>query len=240
MKRSIVSVMKLYVFLLILILCACEQAPAKKETAVPTPAPTLDTSAIVKAEPKVERVIDYDTTQWFEVVPAEGVELDLRYATTDNFTKEVIYPCGRCFINKKSAPRFLLALDSFRSQGYGVKLFDCYRPHPAQERLWAIVPNPQYVADPKKGSMHNRGLAIDLTLTTLSDGAEVDMGAPFDFFGRRAYHDFMDLPEEVLQHRTILKGTLAAFGFKHTRTEWWHYSDRHNWADIATFEWPCQ
>ena len=164
--------------------------------------------------------------------------MDIRYATENNFTKNIIYPCGRCFLRKSSAKTFYKAAIALRKQGYGIKLFDCYRPHPAQQRLWDIVPDPRYVADPAKGSMHNRGRAVDFTLTDLA-GNELDMGTAFDFFGKRAYHDFKDLPSDVLKRRQILISTMSQFGYKHIRTEWWHYSDTLNRGDISSFEWPC-
>jgi len=183
-------------------------------------------------------IINYDTLQWAEILPSENIQLDIRYATTNNFTKEIIYDCPRCFIRRSSLKAFENIVADLKRQNYGIKLFDCYRPHPAQEKLWSIVTNPMYVADPKKGSMHNRGHAIDVTLTDLN-GKELDMGTPFDFFGKRAYHDFTDLPVDILQRRRILKETMASHGFQHIRTEWWHYSDENNWSDISSFEWAC-
>lgn len=182
--------------------------------------------------------IDFDTSSWVEIIATDLIQLDIRYATENNFTKKQIYDCARCFLNKAAAKKFYQAAHDLIGQGYGIKLFDCYRPHPAQKRLWQIVPNPMYVADPAEGSMHNRGLAIDLTLTD-STGRSLDMGTEYDFFGPQAYHDFTDLDKRVLERRALLKSTLAKYGFGHIRTEWWHYSDTTQFTDIAQFEWPC-
>ena len=87
--------------------------------------------------------------------------------------------------------------------------------------------------------MHNRGLAVDVGLCDL-EGRMLDMGSAFDFFGRKAHHDYMELPKDILWRRAALKKTMAEFGFNHTRTEWWHYSDKNNWHEITNFEWKCQ
>ena len=105
--------------------------------------------------------------------------------------------------------------------------------------MWEIVPNPQYVANPVKGSVHNRGGAVDISLVSL-DGKALDMGTDFDFFGKRAYHDNLDLPNEILTNRKILKETMEQHGFESIRTEWWHYNFTAAYRDeAADFRWPC-
>ena len=101
------------------------------------------------------------------------------------------------------------------------------------------MPNPSYVTPPKKGSMHNKGLAVDLTIVD-EDGKELDMGTTFDFFGKKAHHDHTDLPEEVLKNRTLLKETLAKYGFRHIRTEWWHYSYILKSHALSDMIWECE
>ncbi len=181
---------------------------------------------------------DYDTTVWTEIVEQPHIRLDLKYATTANFTKQKIYPCGRCFLRKQTGNQFLRLVQNVKKLNFGFILYDCYRPHDAQKKLWEIVPNPMYVADPKKGSMHNRGLAIDLGLTD-ENGTILNMGTEFDYFGKRAYHDYLDLPDSILARRTTLKELMKSHGFKHTRTEWWHYSDSQHWAEVDSFNWKC-
>ena len=223
-----------YVFFSIFLIVAC--SPNKREVTNER-TKTVDQSGPDPTE-KASIIFDFDTSHWVEILSNEHIQLDIRYATANNFTKQIIYDCPRCFLNKVAAEKFRNAIADLVSLGYGVKLFDCYRPHPAQQRLWDIVPNPMYVADPAEGSMHNRGLAIDMTLTD-SQGRAHDMGTSYDFFGKEAYHDFVDLDSSILARRKLLKSTMARHGFGHIRTEWWHYSDTTQFTEIAQFEWPC-
>ncbi|MGB0524819.1 MAG: NADase-type glycan-binding domain-containing protein [Flammeovirgaceae bacterium] len=150
---------------------------------------------------------------------------DLKYATSDNFIGEPIYECGRCLMRFEAAMALLKANELFTAQGYRIKFFDCYRPLHAQKVMWNKFPNPSYVANPYKGigSIHNRGGAVDITLVDES-GKELNMGTPFDFFGKEAHQDNFDLPQEVLANRKILREGMEASDFRHIRTEWWHYS----------------
>lgn len=170
---------------------------------------------------------------------SDDFSYDLRYATTDNFLKSQVYECGECYTRARTAKALIQANKDFMKEGVRIRFFDCYRPHDVQFRMWEIVPNPQYVADPEKGSIHNRGGAVDITLETL-EGDPLDMGTDFDFFGRKAYHDNLDLPEEVLRNRALLKNIMADHGFASIRTEWWHYNLGGATAyPVANFRWDC-
>ncbi|MCJ7467432.1 MAG: M15 family metallopeptidase, partial [Maribacter sp.] len=170
---------------------------------------------------------------------SDGFAYDLRYATTNNFLKSKVYDCPECYTRVKTAKALIEANEEFKKKGVRIKFFDCYRPNSVQYKMWAIVPNPQYVADPVKGSIHNKGVAVDITLVTL-DGKELDMGTDFDFFGRAAYHDNEDLPREILENRKLLKETMERHGFWSIRTEWWHYNLGAASNDkIADFKWTC-
>lgn len=166
------------------------------------------------------------------------MQLDIRYATKNNFTKEQIYPCGRCFLRKEAKQALAEAEKELKKKGYKFVLFDCYRPAPAQQKLWEIVPNPDYVTPPEKGSMHNRGLAVDLSLMDI-DGNLLDMGTSYDYFGKEAHTDYMDHPKEVLDNRKLLTETMEKFGFKGIRTEWWHFSFQNLSSPINSWEWGC-
>ena len=164
---------------------------------------------------------------------------DLRYATENNFLKAKVYECAECYTRVKTARALLKANKEFIDKGYKIKFFDCYRPNSVQYKMWKIVPNPQYVANPVKGSIHNKGGAVDITLVTLK-GEELDMGTDFDFFGKRAYHDNLDLPQEILDNRLLLKTTMEKHGFWSIRTEWWHYNLSAGSNDkVANFKWDC-
>ncbi len=165
---------------------------------------------------------------------------DMRYATDNNFLKAKVYDCAECYTRVKTAKALIAANEEFLKNGVRIKFYDCYRPNSVQYKMWELVPNPQYVANPVKGSIHNKGGAVDITLIDL-EGNELDMGTDFDFFGRRAYHDNVDLPEEILQNRKLLKETMEKHGFWSIRTEWWHYNLSAASNDrVANFKWPCE
>ena len=211
------------------------QAACKKEHAGGAiTASVVDTVAQTAKPP-----IDYDTTQWKELTAADGVILDIRYATSNNFVKEAIYPCGRFFLRPEAAEALLQVNQSLSSHGYTLLLFDGYRPSPAQQKLWDKVPDRNYVAPPSEGSMHNRGVAVDLSLAG-PNGAEADMGTPYDFFGPEAHRDYADLSEAVLQRRQLLRSAMESAGFQSIRTEWWHFSFSHGSYPLDQWQWPCK
>lgn len=166
--------------------------------------------------------------------------LDMKYATTDNFLKKAVYPCEKCFVKGVVAKALVDIQKELLRKGYRIKLFDCYRPHSVQKKMWKIMPNPGYVANPKGGSVHNRGAAVDITLTDLK-GNELDMGTGFDHFGKEAAHWYKDLSDEVKANRKLLRSTMESHGFTTIRTEWWHY----NYVGgkkykISDFTWKCE
>ena len=183
--------------------------------------------------------VDYDVSQWMEITEEDGVVLDLRYATKNNFTKFQIYDCARCFLRPELAKRIkTLQKDISNRYGMKLKLFDCYRPRPAQQKLWDIVPNETYVTNPAKGSMHNRGLAVDITLIN-KDGEELNMGTAFDHFGVDAHTTNRNLPEDVLKNRDILTKLMEVHGLKGITSEWWHFSLKTVKAPLDDWVWAC-
>lgn len=153
----------------------------------------------------------------------EKFKLDIRYSTTNNFTEEVLYDCAKCLLLPEVAEAITNANYYFCDRGYKIKFFDCYRPLSVQKKMWKKVPNRIYVADPARGSVHNRGAAVDLTLVTL-DGKEIDMGTDYDFFGRAAHTNNYNLPKEVLENRKLLQEGMQKFGFSIIQSEWWHFN----------------
>ena len=164
---------------------------------------------------------------------------ELKYATPDNFLKQAVYDCGECYLRKSTAEALVKANEAFKQLGYRIKLFDCYRPLSVQKKMWKILPGTHYVANPAKGSKHNRGAAVDLTLVD-AQGKELNMGTPFDFFGKEAHHTYTQYSKEVLENRKLLKETLDKFNFKSIYSEWWHYEYRPEMqSKVENFEWQC-
>ena len=152
-----------------------------------------------------------------------GVVVELKYATTDNFMKQQVYPEGaRCLLLERTVKQLLVAAKSLEDAGFRLKLYDCYRPQSVQAELWKHQPRPGYVMDPKKGSTHSRGTAVDLTLVTL-DGGSVEMPSDYDFFGKAAHHRYGGGSAEARARRDLLREAMEVAGFKPNPLEWWHY-----------------
>lgn len=164
---------------------------------------------------------------------------DMKYATEDNFLHAKVYDCASCFLRFKTVRALIAANDKFIKKGYKIKLFDCYRPLDIQKKMWELVPNPKYVANPIKGSIHNRGGAVDLTLVTL-EGKELDMGTAFDFFGEEASHGYPFSDKKIIDNRKMLKKIMLQNGFKAFDSEWWHYNLASAMTDnVANTKWKC-
>jgi D-alanyl-D-alanine dipeptidase len=165
---------------------------------------------------------------------------DMKYATEDNFLKAKVYDCAECFLRLKTVKALVKANKKFIKKGYRIQLFDCYRPLDIQKRMWQIVSNPEYVADPAKGSIHNRGGAVDITLVD-SSGVALDMGTPFDFFGPEAGHHFDNLSDAVKENRAFLKRIMQKSGFVPFNSEWWHYNLKNASKDrVSNTKWDCK
>lgn len=164
---------------------------------------------------------------------------EMKYATDDNFLKSKVYDCAECYLRLKTIKALLNANEKFKKKGYRIKIFDCYRPLDIQKKMWKIVSNPKYVADPKKGSIHNRGGAVDITLVDLK-GKELDMGTPFDYFGVEASHNYQSLSNEVKRNRKLLRKIMTKNDFVAFESEWWHYNLKNSNKDsVSNFKWKC-
>ncbi|KDN55519.1 M15 family metallopeptidase [Flavobacterium seoulense] len=165
---------------------------------------------------------------------------DMKYATEDNFLKAKVYDCAECYLRLKTVKALIEANNVFVKKGFRIKLFDCYRPLDIQKKMWEIVSNPSYVANPAKGSIHNRGGAVDITLVD-KDGKELDMGTGFDFFGIEASHKYDKLSKDVKNNRKLLKRIMLKNGFKALDSEWWHYNLQSALKDkVANEKWECK
>lgn len=213
-------------------LFCCLFLPALCATAQKDPKPTKS---------KVPTSLEQKEADAFRDVAAldPSIRLDIRYATDNNFTKAKIYDCPRCLLRPEAAAAIVKANAMLKARGLSLKMFDCYRPRPYQQRLWDKVPNPNYVSPPAKGSMHSRGAAVDLTIVD-AQGKALDMGTEYDFFGVEAHSDNMKLAAEVLKNRKLLRETMEAVGFQGIRTEWWHFSFRGKTFPLSDYVWPCK
>ena len=150
--------------------------------------------------------------------------LDIRYATEDNLTGRALYPFPAALLRRSAAVKLAKAADALRAKGLRLVVYDAYRPLSAQKALWAAKPDPKWVANPKKGSSHNRGCAVDLALADKS-GKPLAMPSKYDEFGPRARHGAAGVPAAARRNAETLKAALKAAGFEPLADEWWHYRD---------------
>lgn len=165
-----------------------------------------------------------------EVIP--GIMVELRYATARNFTGQPLYPDAEARLIPATAAKLAAVQCGLKRLRLGLKVWDAFRPRRAQQRMWDVLPDARFVAPPERGSRHNRGAAVDVTLVRLLDGAELPMGTDFDDFTGRAALEFDDLPPEVVANRRLLRNAMEQGGFSGIRSEWWHFDDQ-DWQ-----EWP--
>jgi len=170
-----------------------------------------------------------------------SVVLDIRYATTDNFVGKIVYPTAKCFLRKEVAERLVQVQRDVQSQGYGLKVFDCYRPFSVQKIFFQIVPDPNFVAQPKEvdgkpveGSKHNRGAAVDLTLVDKA-GKELPMPTPFDDFTEKARPDYQGSDPAARKNMLTLQDAMKKQGFAPIGSEWWHF-DSQGWEKYGLLD----
>lgn len=153
-----------------------------------------------------------------------NIQYDLRYATTNNFMHQQVYKNGSTTFLRLIVARALSRVQQeLNEKNLSLKVWDAYRPFRVTEKMWELIKDDRYVADPKKGSGHNRGIAVDLTIVDRITGKELDMGTGFDNFTDTAHQNFKDLPSEILKNRALLKTVMEKNGFVAFETEWWHF-----------------
>jgi D-alanyl-D-alanine dipeptidase len=168
------------------------------------------------------------TTRLVDVGVADPeIRLDMRYATDDNFLGRAVYDAARCLLVPDAAERLVAAERALRAEGYGLVVWDCYRPRSVQYAMWEILPDPDYVADPARGSRHNRGAAVDVGLRAL-DGRALALPTAHDDFTPQAHRDATDLPPAAIENRERLERAMTAAGWIPLPTEWWHF-DAPEW-----------
>jgi beta-N-acetylhexosaminidase/D-alanyl-D-alanine dipeptidase len=231
---------------IVVCVAACSRSEAPRPVSEPEsesesrPAPG---DARTGREPEPERpddLIDVTTV-------APGIRVEMRYATTDNFTKVAVYPAdARCLLRRDAAMRLARAQAALAAQGLGLKVWDCYRPFSIQRRFWQIVPDARYIAQPVvdaagkpvDGSKHNRGAAIDVTLVDAA-GAALEVPTAHDDFSPRAHRGNRAWSAAARANAAALDRVLFAEGFEGVSTEWWHY-DAPGWKDYPLSDQPIE
>jgi len=163
-----------------------------------------------------------------------GIKLDIRYATADNFLSTPVYSSARAFLQRPAAEAVLRAHRELMKQGYGLLIFDAYRPWYVTKIFWEATPpdKHEFVANPAEGSRHNRGCAVDLSLYDLKTGREVEMTGVYDEMSPRSYPDYAGGTASQRSHRQLLRREMEKQGFAVFPTEWWHF-DYRDWKEYA-------
>ena len=214
MKKLIV------LFLVALCLNACAQNSAQNPFGLAIVNTSADYKASIKANPNNELV------EIKKAIPS--IVLDIRYATKNNFMKQIMYKQPRAFARKPVVQQLKVIQTALAKKGYGLKIFDAYRPYAITVAFYEKASDKNFVANPAKGSKHNRGCAVDLTIIDLKTGKDVPMPTPYDSFAPEAAPHFNELPAEIIKNRDFLIATMQAHGFKVIYNEWWHF-DYNGW-----------
>ncbi len=201
--------------LALLLLVACVHGPATNQYGLEVVSSPVQYARSVQRDP-VMRLVAVD--QW---VP--GVVLDIHYATDENFMKQPLYPRAAAFLRLPVVLALRHVQEDLAPMGLGLKVWDSYRPYSVTVAMWEPYKDPDFVADPARGSRHNRGAAVDVTLVNLATGEELPMPTPYDEFSPRAAADFAELPADVIANRETLRTAMERHGFKVLASEWWHF-----------------
>jgi len=160
-----------------------------------------------------------------EITPeSHGVEIYLAYGTADNFTEKPVYKAeAKAYLNLEAADKLQTACELAKALGYHFKIFDAFRPSEAQWKLWEHTPDPDFLADPNRGSPHSMGAAVDLALVDSETGKELDFGTGFDAFTLLSHHGNQEISVQAQRNRHLLMGIMTTAGWDFYRNEWWHY-----------------
>jgi zinc D-Ala-D-Ala dipeptidase len=197
--------------------------------------------AIIPAKKKAASLSPEDPKRLIELVSLDPrIKLDMCYATTNNFTGRILYEQARAFLAGPAAHAVARASKVAQADGYGLTIFDAYRPWRVTKQLWDATPagpKKNYVANPKRGSKHNRGCAVDLSLHDLQTGDLVEMPSGFDDFSEKAHRDYMGATPTAIANRERLQRYLKAEGFAGLSNEWWHF-DFTGWEQYPVMDIP--
>ena len=223
---------------MIMLLCAIGlhdpifvRAAEPPQVQITQPEPTLvaPESIFMSQLPSWARLVDIRTVN-------RNIRLDIRYATTNNFLKRKLYPISKCALRSSVAQKLALVQTDLEKIGLGLKVYDCYRPFSVTKQMWEVLPDPNYVANPARGSRHNRGAAVDLTLVDRT-GKELEMPTPFDDFTAKAHRDYAGGSAQSRKNRQLLEDAMKKQGFIGITTEWWHF-DSEDWQKFAILDIP--
>ena len=181
---------------------------------------------VIKSVDTYKKTIAADPQKIMVALSVEMPEaiIDLKYAGTDNFMHTKLYPAiTTTYLRLAASDALFSVVAELRAKHMTIKIWDAYRPYSVTEKMWEPVKDDRYAADPKFGSGHNRGIAVDLTIVDLNTGKELEMGTGFDNFTDTAHQDFKYLSPAILQNRNLLRSLMEKHGFKALETEWWHY-----------------
>ncbi|MFL6468918.1 MAG: M15 family metallopeptidase [Pyrinomonadaceae bacterium] len=167
----------------------------------------------------------------------KSIKLDIRYATANNFTGKQVYPEARAFLQKPAAKAIVRVHKKLKKQGLGIVIYDGYRPWTITKLFWdSVTPDKRmFVADPSKGSKHNRGCAVDLGIFNLKTGAAIPMPSAYDEFSERASPNYAGGTEEERRNRDLLRSLMEAEGFIVNENEWWHF-DFKDWEQYGIYD----
>ena len=181
--------------------------------------------AVITTREQYETQVKADSNQ--RLVDLEkfipGIRKDIRYATTNNFTHQKLYEGTAIYMRLPAAKALKAVQDELKKKGFGLLIYDAYRPYNVTEKMFKIVPNDLYAADPRKGSGHNRGAAVDLSMVDLETNQPVAMPTDFDNFTYKAHKNYKPADSKVLANRELLRSTMLKHGFTGSSTEWWHF-----------------
>ncbi|MCK9219591.1 MAG: M15 family metallopeptidase [Bacteroidales bacterium] len=182
------------------------------------------------AKDSLQKLVDLKKT-----IP--GIQLDIRYATSNNFTHKKIYSEPMAFLREPAARALKGVQGELKKKGIGLKIYDAYRPYAATLLFWEIAKDTLFVAAPWQGSRHNRGCAVDLGLIDLKTGKDLEMPTPFDDFTKKASPQYTDLPQKAIENRTLLIQIMNKYGFTVFPSEWWHFDfkgwERYPLMDVS-------
>lgn len=226
--------MRRYLFLALIAVLLLSRCGAPAAPVPPLPADSVTPEAPAEAKPlpepepaPVPEPAPADLVVVVDYIP--GIYTELRYASDNNFTHQVIYSFSDAYLRYGTVQKLASAQESLETAGYSLLIWDSFRPVSAQFKLWEICPDPAYVANPEKGfSSHSRGNTVDVTLVT-TDGQPVDMPTDFDDFTALADRDYSDVGDTAAANARLLESAMTAAGFRPYSAEWWHYSDTQSY-----------